>query len=340
MNFLRKCFNFLPDIVCLFLYFVSTIAWWAVDSKWGDRFQHFTAYWAVLAAGLLVCVLVQKRFKLVLPVFFLLFMHASPVARHAFPILEPSPVNFAKTPQEITIVSANLLGGNPRHEDVVNRLKSLNADVLLLMEVSDAWKPALKALEEMFPYQVGEKRDTRLMSRWPMQELQEVKLTAAYMRSILPPNTTWPDTWDENYLLNTTLLVNGSPLRLVGIHPPIPSSSNRLTGQRLQIEAYNLALNAAPAANAKVLIGDFNTTPYSKMFERICNSTDLQDASQGFGYHPTWGPILPLCKTPFLPWLGLPIDHALISRDVGVLENEVGEIPGSDHRYRKLKLQF
>ncbi len=63
------------------------------------------------------------------------------------------------------------------------------------------------------------------------------------------------------------------------------------------------------------------------------------DAAAGSGYRVTWGPRL-WAGEPLFPWVGIPIDHTLVTPGVQVISSEVGEIPGSDHKWQKVVLRF
>ena len=73
-----------------------------------------------------------------------------------------------------------------------------------------------------------------------------------------------------------------------------------------------------------VLIGDFNCTPWSPAFRKLVSYSGLRDSRRGLGVQPTW-------PSPFGPF-GIPIDHALVSKDLHVIDRSVGPQVGSDHR--------
>jgi endonuclease/exonuclease/phosphatase (EEP) superfamily protein YafD len=142
--------------------------------------------------------------------------------------------------------------------------------------------------------------------------------------------------WSNTEILAATVVTGGKRLRLAAIHPPTPGPSITVLNQRVLALGCRQELQADPRADARVLMGDFNTTPFSPTFRFIVKQTGLRDSAQGFGYVPTWGPRLP--REPWLPWIGLPIDHVLVSTNVDVLTREVGPPLGSDHRWVTVKL--
>ncbi len=54
-------------------------------------------------------------------------------------------------------------------------------------------------------------------------------------------------------------------------------------------------------------------------------TADLRDAQRGHGYLPTWAP------PPYSRWIGVPIDHTLISEGIETQRRRVGPWLGSDH---------
>jgi endonuclease/exonuclease/phosphatase (EEP) superfamily protein YafD len=72
-----------------------------------------------------------------------------------------------------------------------------------------------------------------------------------------------------------------------------------------------------------ILMGDLNMTEFSAHFKDFLQKTQLKDSRQGFGSQTTWK------KSG--SWLGLAIDHCLVSPNFQVLQRKVGKDVGSDH---------
>ena len=95
---------------------------------------------------------------------------------------------------------------------------------------------------------------------------------------------------------------------------------------RRQKEQFRLAAEAAASApdRRSVLAGDFNLTPWAPDFSELLARGHLTDSALFYsGLSATW-----LSR---LPFVGLLIDHVLVSPHIGVLSNRVGEDVGSDH---------
>ena len=78
------------------------------------------------------------------------------------------------------------------------------------------------------------------------------------------------------------------------------------------------------ATSPSLLLGDLNTTPWSPYFRKLLRAGELRDSARWKGWNPTWNP--------GISWLQLPIDHCLVSDEIGVAERRVGPEIGSDHR--------
>lgn len=306
-----------------FLGAVSALCFLGEHLSLGDRVSHFPLYWALLALGIIVRALLMKRWILSAVGGLLFLIHAVPVA--SLWLSDGRVPAGSERAAELTVVSANLYANNLRKPEARAKLLELSPDLLVLMEVNSEWQTVLKPLFEQFPHTIRTRETTWLLSRHPFRLAQCTEMRVA-------------GSSESNALLEATVIVSGSAIRVVAIHVPTPRGSARVAQQRSQAADYVMALQRDKDAPHQMLIGDFNTSPFSAVFRHIVHSSGLRDASKGRGYHPTWGPRLP--KEPILPWLGIPIDHALVSDQILVEDRRVGEMPGSDHRYQQMKLRF
>jgi endonuclease/exonuclease/phosphatase (EEP) superfamily protein YafD len=81
----------------------------------------------------------------------------------------------------------------------------------------------------------------------------------------------------------------------------------------------------APDVERRIMIGDFNATPWNPAFRRLA-SGEWHDAADvvGRGLRPTWPAFTPLPISP--------LDHVLVAGEVGVNAVETATVAGSDHR--------
>jgi hypothetical protein len=108
---------------------------------------------------------------------------------------------------------------------------------------------------------------------------------------------------------------------LVATHPvpPIGAEGSRLRDEQIAALAEFIRKDARPEM---VLVGDLNATLWSHGF-RLLTAVGLRDARRGYGLSPTW--------MRSLPWIALPIDHALVGEAVEVIDYQVLDSAGSDH---------
>lgn len=88
--------------------------------------------------------------------------------------------------------------------------------------------------------------------------------------------------------------------------------------------AYASKLNAYPDKNI-VLVGDLNTTPFSRFYTEILLQSTLLDSRKKYGYQPTWH-----SDFPFL--LQIHLDHLWHSETILIKQRQILEITGSDHK--------
>jgi endonuclease/exonuclease/phosphatase (EEP) superfamily protein YafD len=181
-------------------------------------------------------------------------------------------------------------------------------DVVLVQEVSPAWAEELERLGGAWPHQVVEERDGNfgiaLLSKYPLTATAIVASEPLGFPTIV-----------------ATLDISGRRLQLVGTHPMIPLGPRNYAARNTQLTTVGDLLRRS--GGARVLIGDLNTSMWDLNYRTLEARTGLRNARRGFGVRPTW--------PTFLPFAMIPIDHVVVSGEVGVVDVRTGPRIGSDH---------
>lgn len=130
--------------------------------------------------------------------------------------------------------------------------------------------------------------------------------------------------------LEVRLCASAAPNRCLAmllLHPTPPLNSD-FHGWRNQhlLAAADLAGVIASEASIDgrvVMTGDFNVTPWNRVYGQALESGQLTDAFADRLPHSTWFSSSPI--------LGLPIDHVWIGEGVTVSATDIGPLSGSDH---------
>jgi endonuclease/exonuclease/phosphatase (EEP) superfamily protein YafD len=275
--------------------------WW-----WGfELLTHFRPHYvAVLAVGAIVC-LGMKR-----PWFAALFcVSAAYNFALILPLYIPTRADGAGG-QPVRLLLANLREHNEEHERFLRLVADTSPDIIVALEVDVAWLNALQQLVGSFPYQAHKAQHgsfgIAVFSRLPAERL-EVRL----LKSRFVP-----------WVLGTFQLDGGAQFSFIAAHvvPPVTAGNAERRIEQLEY----IGQLAATLPRPTVLAGDLNSTSWSPYFRDLLAATRLRDSRRGFGIQPTWpGP---------LAWLGIPIDHVLVSPEIHVVRRVVGPQIGSDHR--------
>lgn len=178
-------------------------------------------------------------------------------------------------------------------------------DVVILLEYGRRMARALADLPYAFRLERAREDSfgIALLSRLPVTNAQALQLDAVGVPSI-----------------RAELAVAGRSVHLLATHPLPPVSADYRASRDRQLAAL---VHALPAAEAVVLAGDLNATPWSPQVRRLRRESGLLDSARGFGVQPTWpAPLAPL-------WI--PIDHVLHSHALVVTHHGTGPACGSDH---------
>lgn len=210
----------------------------------------------------------------------------------------------------LRIVNLNLLYSNRQHRAVLDWVREVLPDVLVVHECTEGWFPVLvDGLRATHPYHSGDVlptwTGTRVFSRFPLRMAAEL---ASFEAVPLAESC-----------LAVTLEWGGRSLIVIADHPPSPTNLSRFQrrNERLaELEQFGVMIN-----EPWIIAGDFNCSSGSPYF---ISRPELHDTRWGFGWQaswPTWAP----------GFLRVPIDHVFVSSDWRVIDRRLGPMVGSDH---------
>ncbi len=111
-------------------------------------------------------------------------------------------------------------------------------------------------------------------------------------------------------------------LSLLVVHAPPPISAQYFHKRNQLFD--DLANYLTKKQTRTIVVGDFNSTLWSPNFSHLLKKGMVKESRDNNGFQPSWPAQLP-------QWLRLPIDHALITKDLKVVVRQVGPNVGSDH---------
>lgn len=220
----------------------------------------------------------------------------------------PQPAFAVETPgEQLRIFHSNVLTSNQRYADVISLVREEKPDIAVFVEVSTPWTQELKVLSDMFPYSVGYQESkgfgSAIYSKLPLKN-PAVKAFSRGRKSLF-----------------ADVKFQGKIISLLLVHPTIPLREYSFSDRNKQLAG--IGEYAAQLKNPAVVVGDFNTTMWSPFYKSMVKTGGLRNARSGFGILPTW--------PTFIPLLYIPIDHLLVSKEIGVLKVHTGRNVGSDH---------
>jgi len=206
----------------------------------------------------------------------------------------------------LKLMTVNVESRNDNYSDLLAIIASEQPDIVLVLEYSPRWAGALASLERQYPYDLQVPREgafgIALWSRYPLVRAREFALG---------PTTA----------LTATVSAPAGSFDLYGVHllPPLSANWSALRNKQL-IELAGLSgMRRAPL----LLAGDFNISPYSPLFTAWLTAANLRDTQAGRGPSLSW--------PTFLPLLGIPIDHCIVSEEFSVTNHRRLPSFGSDH---------
>ncbi|WP_299489059.1 endonuclease/exonuclease/phosphatase family protein [Acaryochloris sp. IP29b_bin.137] len=214
-------------------------------------------------------------------------------------------------PDGLRVMSYNIWTQNSDYAAIQQSIQQENPDILFLTEINLSVMDEIKNRLD-YPYHQHSKLGSNaIFSRYPL-----LSVTAEY------PNVT---DHGLNFSLVAQVQMPQELLTVIGIHPPIPLTRSSFAVRNQQFE--RIAPFIEKISNRVIVMGDFNTSPWSPYFSQFLQAADLSSVTQGQGIWATWS-----YESTFPHLLAkIPIDH-IASRGFDGIEAWVGQANGSDHR--------
>lgn len=299
--------------------------WWVCELLDHPRPQYCLILVAALVVGgisrrawcFVWCVPLLLNLALIVPLFF-------PSAQ-GFHLGHASP-----TPSTtLRILHTNLDHDNQNTSQAIQYIESQNVDLVLLQEVTSRWLTTLKS--DLSRYRVVKslplENSHGLAMLLPVKPSKPIEVVAAQIID-LPAHSDQP-------LLDTTLRLGGREVEILSISIIRPRNSGTSAFQEVEFDAAAKWSLRQQQENRRevVVIGDFNTTPWSRRFRKFLHDSNLRNSQRGFGLQPTWKADLPSV-------LMIAIDHCLHSKSITTLNRATGPNIGSDHLPLVVELRF
>ena len=226
--------------------------------------------------------------------------------------------SVANSNENVTrIMMLNVLKSNKHYDDVIDYVQEHDPDMFIAIEADQAWTEGLNPIRADYSYrQIVDDRGTAsiaVYSRIPFDSVDVHHST----RHRLPS-------------LDLKVTIDQEPIHICATHPYVPLTRETA---RMRNEQLREISHLMSHQGSRILLGDFNCTPWSPHFVDVLRAADVTPAGYGRGLRPTWyrrarayGPLL---KT----WVfALKLDHVLLSDDLRAVNHLIGPCLGSDHR--------
>lgn len=287
------------------------ITFWRVDNLLNLQIQ-----WALLAVLLILINLFYiKTLRLT---FSLLYLTV--IAINFMPLYWPNSEPFSRPEeaQTFTVAQLNMSYDNPDLTLLLPILSDKNFDLLVIQEASDNEHNKIEKLATFYPYSFGlsptdaTPSGMAIFSRW--------LITESHIHDL---------GYKSGQILEVILQVPGSlaPIQVYAIHPNSPRTKILWQGRNQTLAMVAERAVSSPFSN-KMIIGDFNSSPWSHSFKHLQTTSQLKNSANGFGYIPSWSysskPLFSILSSAY-------IDHSLVSASFSVLNKYSQSVQGSDH---------
>jgi endonuclease/exonuclease/phosphatase (EEP) superfamily protein YafD len=218
----------------------------------------------------------------------------------------------------IKIMISNVLMENRRSADLLKTVRTVNPDILLVVETDKWWHEKLAPLDAQFPYRIKQPQD----NYYGMELFSKFELEANNVRFLLS---------DKIPSIRTGIrLPSGVWVEFFGVHPRPPDPDHDSEGR--DGELLLVAKEMRSSKRAAIVAGDLNDVAWShttRLFQRLSGALDPRRGRGMFNsFH---------ASHPLLRW---PLDHIFHDNDFKLVDLRRLPNIGSDHFPVYAELQY
>jgi endonuclease/exonuclease/phosphatase (EEP) superfamily protein YafD len=212
----------------------------------------------------------------------------------------------------VRVVTANIRYDNDRADVLADQLGRLDADVMLLQEVTPQWWDTLveHGVVDRYP---GRARALRtdaggevILSRWPLHNVRRVDAGI------------WP-------VQTADVTIAGTEVHLVNLHP-VPPFQSFSANQEMLRTIFPLLRRTLRTGEPTIAAGDLNATQFNRVLHQL-QGLGLRSLHEATGR--PWATTWPNGHHKVPP---IRLDHVLYNKRVVGLRAREGDGAGSDHR--------
>jgi endonuclease/exonuclease/phosphatase (EEP) superfamily protein YafD len=221
---------------------------------------------------------------------------------------------------ELRLFTANVLMSNRNAGNLLEVVRSANADVLLFVETDAWWADELQTLAQEYPHVVTKP----LSNTYGMMLFSRLPILAHHIHFRVEPAIPSIEA--------TLALRSGQTVRLYGLHPrpPFPTESEDTAERDAELVLVGREVKAV--REPVVVLGDLNDVAWSRTTRLFQKVSGLLDPRRGRGFYNSFHAQLPLLR--------FSLDHFFHSDDFQVVELRRLPAFGSDHFPLLIHLQY
>lgn len=226
--------------------------------------------------------------------------------RHFLPHLPHRP----KQDSDKSVFIVNACKDNDEPSMLLQSIEKANPQILLIVEMTEKLERNLQRILVHYPYRLQTPvRDGFSICLLSKQSLNNTSI------SYHGPS--------ETPLLQANTTINGHNVKVFSAHPKPALSRAWYKERRIYFREIAHYIKASQQNTPVLVMGDFNSVPWEGHFAGFMRVNGLRSALENQGYKVTW--------PTWMPIMGIPMDHILISHDVIFDKIQICPHVGSDH---------